>query len=195
MSKTATILKRPEQRQTRRRRGFTLIETALATIIVGVGIVASMSLFAACSQQNRASARMSVAMMLANNVQEVLGGLTFADPGLSTTYFGPEPGETLPTFDDIDDFDGIADSGLTGLNPPIDSLRQRITDMPQYTQVISVWPVYPSKLNVNNNPTSPDVSKSTYTGALRVNVSILYAATTNDTPTEVYRASWVRLDN
>src|SRR4051812_43935980 len=57
---------RPQARRDARRRrgprGFTLIETALATIIVGVGIVASMQLFATCSVQNRVSNQMTAAM-------------------------------------------------------------------------------------------------------------------------------------
>src|SRR5262245_21641518 len=89
-----------------RRSGFTLLEACLATVIVGVGVFGTISLFATCSQQNRRAAEMSVAQMLATNVQEAMGGLTFADPGLAHTYFGPEPGEVMATWDDVDDFDG-----------------------------------------------------------------------------------------
>jgi prepilin-type N-terminal cleavage/methylation domain-containing protein len=174
------------------RRGFTLIETALASIIVGVGIVATMQLFATCTMDNRSAAQMSTAAMLANNVHEAMLGaeVTFADPGTAHRYFGPEPGESLATFDDLDDFDGAS------MSPPIDSLRKPIASLSEYTQVVSVWPVYPNKLSVNSNESNPDIpNKSTYTGALRVRVRILHRATPGAVPREVYRTSWVHLDN
>jgi hypothetical protein len=171
-----------------RRQGFTLIETALATIIVGLGIVGSMQLFAACSMQNRDAAHMSTAVLLANNIQEALGGLSFSDPGTTTAVFGAEAGEVLATYEDVDDFDGLT------FNPPINSQRQTINELNQYSQVVSVWPVYPNKLSVNSNEASPDVAKTTYTGAVRIRTRILYQATPNDVPREVYRASWVRMD-
>lgn len=171
-----------------RRKGFTLIETALATLIVGVGVVATMRLFASCSIQNRESAELSTAMMLATNIQEATGGLSFADPGVPN-HFGPETGESLGTYDDVDDFDGAS------YNPPIDSLRQQITSLGQYTQVVSVWPINPSQLSSNSNESSPSIPKTTYTGAVRVRVRILYRAEPADVAGEVYRASWVRVNN
>lgn len=172
-----------------RRRGFTLIEAALATMIVGLGIVATMRLFATCTIENRNSNQMSAAMMLTSNIQEAMGGLSFADPGTAHAVFGPEGGEVLATYDDIDDFDSAS------FNPPIDSLRQPVNGMSQYTQAVSVWPVYPTKLSVNSNETTPDLPKTTYTGAVRVRVRVLYRATPDEVPQEVYRASWVRVEN
>lgn len=170
-------------------RGFTLIEAALTTVIVGVGVLCTMQLFASCSQQNQAASQMSIALMLASNIQEAMGGLSFSDPGTAGTYFGPEPGESLATWDDVDDFDGGR------FNPPIDSLRRTIPEMTRYTQVVSVWPVYPSKLSVNSNESSPDIPKSVYTGAVRVKVRILYSPLGGGSPVEIYSASWIRMDN
>lgn len=172
-----------------RARGFTLIEAALTTIIVGVGIVATMRVFASCSQQNIVSNQMSTAQMLASNVHEAVVGLSFADPTFAHKYFGPEPGETLASYNDVDDFDGAS------FNPPIDSLRQQITGLGQYTQVVSVWPVYPNKLSTNSNESSPDIPKTTNTGALRIRVRILYQQTSKDVASEIYRASWICTDN
>lgn len=176
-------------RQTRSRRAFTLIETALATLIVGLGVASSMQLFAACSIENRASGTMSVAMLMANNVREAMGGLSFRDPGTAGAVFGPETGESLATWEDVDDFDGST------FSPPIDSLRQQIPDQSQYSQVVSVWPVNPNQLSVNSNESSPTIAKTTYTGAVRVRVRILYQATPDAIAGEVYRTSWIRVDN
>ena len=35
-----------------------------------------------------------------------MANLAFSDPIKGTTNFGPETGETLATFNDVDDFDG-----------------------------------------------------------------------------------------
>jgi MSHA pilin protein MshD len=176
-------------RQRNARKGFTLIETALATVIVGLGIVTTAQMFVACSIQNHESSEMTTAIMLANNVQEIMGGLSFADPGTASAVFGPEAGESLNTYDDVDDFDGRT------YNPPINSARQTIPTMSQYTQVISVWPVRPNHVSDNSNEGSPDFSKTTYLGAKRVRVRILYRAKPSDPQEEVYRASWIRMDN
>lgn len=177
-----------QSRSTARRRGFTLIEAAMATMIVGLGVVSIMQLFATSTINNRASAQVSTATMLTTNIQEAMGGLSFADPGTAHMIFGPENGEVLATYDDVDDFDQAS------LSPPINSQRQQLANLNQYTQVVSVWPVYTTKLSVNSNETSPDVPKTTYTGAVRVRVRILYRATPDAVAEEVYRASWIRMD-
>ena len=176
-------------RARRTARGFTLIECALAMIIVGVGVVASMRLFSACAMESRSSNQMTTAMLLAGHIREAMVQMPFNDPISGRSNFGYEAGETLNSFDDVDDFDGQT------FNPPIDSLRQSITSMGQYSQVVSVVPVFPNKLNSNANDTAPEIAKTTYTGAVRVRVRVLYQAKSTDSPAEVYRASWVRLDN
>lgn len=169
-----------------RRRGFTLIEAALATVIVGVGITSLMALVGALTDQNRAAAQATTAMLLASHVQEAMEGLSFNDPAYASTYFGPEPGETLASFDDVDDFDGQS------INPPIDAARQPIAALSQYTQVVTVLPVYANKLNSNLNPASLDFAKTAYTGAVRVTVRVTYMRVPGMTPQEVYRTSWIR---
>ena len=171
------------------RRGFTLIECSLAMIIIGVGVVSSVRLFSACSQENRTSNQMTTAMLLTAHIREAMVGLSFNDPISGRSNFGYESGESLTSFNDIDDFDGQT------FNPPIDSLRATVTSMSQYTQVVSVVPVFPNKLNSNTDDTAPEIPKTTYTGAARVRVRVLYRTLPTDPATEVYRASWVRLDN
>ena len=171
-----------------RRRAFTLIETAMATVIVGVGIFGTMALFAACSNQNNESGQMTVGIMLADNVQEAMANLPFNDPVWGRATFGAETGETVTTWNDIDDFDGKT------INPPIDSLRTPLTGMSQYQQVVTVVPVYPGQLSSNTNDASPAIPKTTYTGAARVRVRIMYRPVTTLPWQEVYRYSWIRLD-
>ncbi len=160
----------------------------LAVVIVGVGVLGSMNLLAACSRQNSAAASMTTAMLLAENIQETMAGLSFTDPAYGKTYFGAEPGQVLATYDDVDDFDGQT------FNPPIDSLRKPIAGLPNYEQVVSVWPVYSNKLNSNTNPASPDIPKTTYTGAARVLVRVLHRKTVSSPFVEIYRTRWIRVE-
>jgi type II secretory pathway pseudopilin PulG len=176
-------------RAIQRRAGFTLIEAALALMIVGVGVVASMRLFASCGQENRVATNMTSAMLLGQNIREAMNGLAFNDPYTDTTVFGPEAGETLSNYNDLDDFDAQT------FNPPIDSLRRTITAMSQYTQVVTVAPIFPNKLDSNLDDANPEISDATYTGAVRVRVRILYRARPDDPAIEIYRTAWVRLDN
>jgi hypothetical protein len=118
-------------------------------------------------------------------------GLSFNDPGTGRTFFGPETGELLDTWDDVDDFDGFSSGSLGG---PIDSMREPITELLQYEQVVSVWPVYINQLTANSNEASPDLPKTSYQGAVRVRARILYRVTPQAPAVEVYRTSWIRVD-
>jgi prepilin-type N-terminal cleavage/methylation domain-containing protein len=177
----------PRMRTRSRRRGFTLIEAALAMTIVGVGVLAMVRLTVACTTQNAAADHMTASLLLAGNIQEAMAGLALSDPAYGRTYFGAEPGQTLASYDDVDDFVNQT------FNPPIDSTRARIPGMSQYSQLVTVWPVYANKLSANSTPTAPDFPQLQYTGAVRVTVRILYQPTPKVAPEEVYRTSWIRV--
>src|SRR5437762_14079317 len=67
-----------------RRRGFTLIEAAIVTAIVGIGIVGVLELLAAGSMANADSAELTTAVYLANNINEMVQGVPYAN--LKATY-------------------------------------------------------------------------------------------------------------
>jgi type II secretory pathway pseudopilin PulG len=170
-------------------RGFTLIEATLATIIVGTGVLAAVQLFGTCAQQNMHSAQATVAMSLANNVQEAMGGLAFYDPQFGHATHGSESGESLSNYDDLDDFNNRT------FNPPIDANRQSIPEMAKYSQVVTVRPVWPDQPSSNNNEASPSISNATYTGAVRIRVRVMYRPVASAAWEEVYQRSWVRMDD
>jgi hypothetical protein len=172
----------------RRRLGFTLIEAALTTAITGIAFVAIMELFSACTQQNRVGSNMTTAMLLAGHIQETMAGLSFNDPVVGRANFGPEVGQSLLSYDDIDDFDG------QNLNPPIDAMRRYIPELSQFTQNVIVMPIYPTQLSSNSDPGAPVIPKTAYTGAARVTVRVLYRVRSTDVPVEIYRTSWIRVD-
>lgn len=117
-----------------RRRGLTLMETALTTVIVGLAVTALVKLVIATTQQDAISQRATAASLLAENVREMMAGLPFTDPAGGTTGFGPEAGETsLGAFNDVDDFDGFDSetrTDLPGGSPRgvVDAARRVIVD-------------------------------------------------------------------
>ena len=119
------------------RDAFTLIEAALATVIVGTGVLAIVEAQQAFLSKNRWSTHTSTAMFLANELREMTrnmarhdqfsGGIYFEDPDAHTGFqgWGPEPDElSVMDYDDLDDLDGVAFGTAPNLPGP---LRQRFT--------------------------------------------------------------------
>lgn len=109
----------------RARGGFTLIEAALATVIIGVGVVAMVEAQQSFIRSNLWSSNAATGTFLANEIRELTRNLPRHDPvtglylegsetGSGTLVgWGPESGEVLVTdFDDLDDFDGISFSDI-----------------------------------------------------------------------------------
>ncbi|MBL4590932.1 MAG: hypothetical protein JKY96_03125 [Phycisphaerales bacterium] len=108
--------------------GFTLIEASMATVIIGVGVLAMVDAQSSFITANLWSNHAASATFLANEIRELTRNLPKHDPvhGLYIdadtdvlTGWGPDGGETtVDDFDDIDDFDGIefSDIGTPGLD-------------------------------------------------------------------------------
>ncbi|MDX2115686.1 MAG: hypothetical protein SFZ24_08715 [Planctomycetota bacterium] len=106
-------------RRARGRRGFTLLEAAMATIILGVGVLAVVEAQQSFLDRNRWSSSGATASYLAAEIREMSahfprhdrhsGGLYFendADPS-TLRGWGPEADETdAEDLDDLDDLDG-----------------------------------------------------------------------------------------
>ncbi len=176
-----------------RPRAFTLMEAMLAVVIVGTGILASLQLFEVCTGQSRAAQQATTARMLADNIREAMAGLAFNDPSSGSGNWGPEPGEVLATFDDLDDFDGPLDDRDPGttFNPPIDSTKERVTELARYAQKVTVMPVLPSDPSGNDNEDKPNLPKTGYTGAVRVRVRVKHQRSPTDPWVDVYTTAWV----
>src|SRR3954466_11339350 len=121
------------------RGGFPLIEAALVTTIISFGVLAMLQLLAVGTVSNSDGAEMSTAINLAKGMRELMVGMPIADPQ-TPTHWGAESGETLATYDDIDDFDGRSYS------PPIDARRQTVNESPDWTQTCKVQTVDPNLL-------------------------------------------------
>lgn len=105
----------PKARRGRSATAFTLIETAMAVIIIGVGVIAMVDAQHAFIISNSWSSHASAATLLAGEIREMTRRLPRHDPvtglyldaGGALVGWGPENGEiTVLDYDDLDDFDG-----------------------------------------------------------------------------------------
>ncbi len=111
--------------------GFTLIETALATVIIGVGVVAMVEAQLSFMKTNRWSSHASAGTLMGNEIREMtrgfprhdlVSGLTLAGDPVALVGWGSDPGEIIVVdFDDIDDFDDIQFGNGGQLPGPIDA--------------------------------------------------------------------------
>lgn len=188
----------PRQRP-RRCRGFTLIEAALTTVIVGTGVLAIVAAQQAYHQKNDWAQRTGTAMLLANEIRELTLTMNHHDPITAAANLGPETNETKsdgsggtvadPTkFDDLDDFAGTGSSNNwtgTTINPPINALRQEIADMGNWTQVVDVENVFPDYISAT---TAQPLGT---TDMMRVTVTVLYQDANDQAPETITQLSWI----
>jgi hypothetical protein len=96
-------------------RAFTLIETAMATVIIGVGVVAMVDAQEAFTRSTLWSSHAATGTFLANELREMARHMSRHDPvtglwieGEDVNGWGAEAGETtITSFDDLDDLDGL----------------------------------------------------------------------------------------
>jgi prepilin-type N-terminal cleavage/methylation domain-containing protein len=97
-------------RHPRRRRGFTLIEAAMATVIIGVAFTAMLQLIAQGTEANNDGTELTTAINLAGNIHEASVRVAYVDIfDLRATY-----------------------------SPPVNARLQTISGMPGWTQVVGV---------------------------------------------------------
>lgn len=124
-----------------RRRGFTLLETSMALVIIGVGVLAFVEAQKTFVQNNSWSSHTATATLLANEIRERMRKLPRHDPvtglyleaqgtGTALRGWGLESGEiALDDFDDVDDYEDIrfgADGDLPG---PVDAFGNIIPQL------------------------------------------------------------------
>ncbi len=152
--------------------GFTLIEVLIAVRLVGLAIASLVGANGAFTKANGAGTDLSTAEFLLEQIKELTVTLEVVDPVSETTTFGPETGETLATYDDLDDFDNKT------FSPPIDARRNTLGNFTSFSQQITVQNVNPS----NFEQVAPDNS----TSFVRVTVKIYQHSA------EICSASWLR---
>lgn len=188
----ATIESRPADRRQRRLRGrhggFTLIETALATIIVGVGVLAMVAAQQAFHKKNAWSTHVTTATALGNEIREMTWNLPQHDPVTGDAFWGPEGDNELwvGDFDDLDDFDGEGGGLIFSAdleNGPINARREIIPNMAGWSQTVRVFNVNPF-----------DITEEWTDGAsnvMAVEVIVSYQSYRDDEPVEITRVAWI----
>lgn len=173
------------------RPGFTLLETALAIVIVGTGVLSIMAAQAAFHEQNNWSTHASTATFLANEIREMSVRMSLHDPVTGTAFWGPEANEMLlADFDDLDDFDGVeglgtyfsADDG----SGPVNAQRQAIPGMDGWSQQVVVYNVDPQNISAPGDPNLDGL-----TSIVRMEVTVFYQGIGDDEPAEITRISWI----
>ena len=158
------------------RRGFTLMDTALATIIVGVGIMAVMQLLATGTTMNYDGAQQTTGVNLAKNIRELCLNLAFTDPnnpgswGQNASQYSASPSS----------ISGLNELTGTTFSPPIDSRKSAIAGWTDWQQSVTVQTVDPNRLSLAvPNGTQP---------AVRITVNISHKGA------NVYTMSWYAFD-
>jgi len=155
--------------------GFTLLEVLIATILVGLSIVALVAANGSFTVANGAGADLSTAEFLVEQIRELMTLLPVVDSTVTTwTTLGPESGETtVLAYDDVDDFDGAM------FSPPINANRATLSAFDAFSQQVTVEKVNSSNFDqvVGDADSSPFV---------RVTVRVLQNGR------EITSASWIR---
>jgi len=112
--------------------GFSLIEVLIAVMLVGLAVTSLMAANGAFTRANGAGTDLSTAEFLIEQIRELTALLPVIDPESETSTFGPEGGETLGTYDDLDDFDNAT------FSPPINSERAPLSEVGAFTQQVTV---------------------------------------------------------
>lgn len=194
-SRMENRLKDPDHRCHRGRRtrcatGFTLIEAALTTVIVGVGVLAMLAAQQAYHKKNDWAQRTATGLLLANELRELTLTLPMFDPITGDSTMGPEPGENgVLDYDDLDDFAGEVDAGGNGAglvcDPPINAMGQAIANLDGWSQEISVANVLPD--NISTTFTQPLGT----TDLMRVTVTVSYQSPNANEPMTISQLVWV----
>ena len=125
----------------RRRGGFTLVEVAIATILIAVGLAALMNTLRAGTSTNYASSNMTTASFLAQNVHEWTLGLPFRPAGATVN-----PAD-LKYLDDL--------NGMT-FSPPRDGAGLPINNYAGWSQRVTMTWRNAANLTPSTPPSSGD---------------------------------------
>lgn len=146
------------EKQTKSRRAFTMAETVVATLIVGLVLVATLQIIAPIVRSGSVMADKAIAANLARELSDEIATKYFTSPILKDVEsIGAETGETRATYDDADDYHGITN------NPPQLSDGTPLTNLGAWTRRVKV---------VHADINDPKTNSPSYTGLKRVTVSV-----------------------
>lgn len=161
----------------RRRPGFTLLESLIAVLLVGLLMVAALnSVGAAKRRESHMLDQLRGQQLAAGLLNEILLQ-SYAEP-VTAAVFGPESGEAgnRSLFDDVDDYSNWSAS------PPTDRSGQSVPGFTGWTQSVAVqWA----------NPTTLAATTSGSTGLKKVTVTVAKGSKTIAAVTGYRSIGWV----
>jgi len=119
-------------REKKYKSGFSLIEVLIAILLIGIAVASLVAANSAFTKANGAGTDLSTAEFIIEQIRELTILLPVIDPQTEDATFGPETGETLAEYDDLDDFDGAT------FSPPIDVDRNVLSNFAAFHQVVTV---------------------------------------------------------
>lgn len=126
-------------------------------MLLAFGVVAMLELLATGTMANSEGTELTTGMHLARGIREFCIGKPLNDPDFPTNW-GPEAGESVATYDDVDDL------SQNTFSPPRGSNGETLTAYEGWEQTISVKNVDKDRLTVEvPNGSSP---------AMRVTVTV-----------------------
>lgn len=143
------------------RRGISLAETVVSTLLIGFVLVSTLAIVAPLTRSNTVHANKLVAANLARELSDEIATKPFIDDSPDTQdAIGFDDGDSTlmrTSFDDIDDYDKWSSS------PPKHSLGGIYTTMTGWTREVSIDHV---------DIAEPSKDSPTYTGLKRVTVTV-----------------------
>ena len=153
-------------------KGFSIVEVLVAIMLVGLAIASLVASNSAFTMVNGAGTDLSTAEFLVEQIRELTTLLPVVDPQSGTTTFGPETGESIANYDDLDDFDGAI------FSPPINAAGSSLNDFASFSQQVTVE-------NVNQSNFEQVVSDHS-SNFVRVTVKVFLNSN------EISSTSWLR---
>ncbi|HAU36605.1 MAG TPA: hypothetical protein DCX07_02670, partial [Phycisphaerales bacterium] len=152
--------------------GFTLIEVAIATAIIAIGVVALVVSVGSGTRANQAGTELTQAVFLAQEIREWTLRLPYIDPDVADQSNPPGPDGSDPQVfvDDLDDLLNVTYS------PPRDGRGIAIADMPGWSETITL---------TYRNPDNLSQIVSGRTDVVRVGVEVFH----NSRP--VFSTGWI----
>ena len=143
------------------RRGVTLVEVVMSTMIVSILMVATLKALGAATSSSKSAGNRAVAIGLADDLMTEILKAKYVDPG-SSPVFGLETGEgstTRAAFNDVDDYNGWTEQPPQAKDGTVMANR---SDWQRRVTVDWVTVIDPSK------------TSSTETGVKRIRVDVDY---------------------
>jgi hypothetical protein len=135
------------------RRGFTIAEGLIATILLGLGVVSLIVAAKSSTQVNAAGKEITEATYLAQEIREWTLKLPFSDPDLADKDNPPgQDGSDPQSFvDDLDDLMGVT------YDPPRDGEGQLLHEMSGWSQTMTLTWRHPEDLQAVVFPGTSDI--------------------------------------